>query len=65
MVLLGYWYVHCHTEFHEAEGMALIIKEGNHSDMNDKPMDMRTCGNFAMTRDEFVKSLRSPTSAGT
>ena len=56
--------MHCHTEFHEAEGMALIIKEGNHSDMNDKPMNMRTCGNFDLTSSEFLNRLQNPTPPG-
>jgi hypothetical protein len=25
----GYWFMHCHIEIHQAEGMAVIIKEGS------------------------------------
>ncbi|ELU15956.1 hypothetical protein CAPTEDRAFT_193609 [Capitella teleta] len=41
----GYWFMHCHTEFHNVEGMAMIFKVGNDSQMNRTPQNMRTCGN--------------------
>lgn len=42
---LGFWFMHCHTEFHNLEGMALVIKVGNESQMNRTPKNMRPCGN--------------------
>ncbi len=56
--------MHCHTEFHEAEGMALIFKEGNHSQMNDKPRAMNTCGNFYMKSEDFTQAVKKPVSLG-
>ena len=61
---LGFWYMHCHTEFHEAEGMALFIQEGNYSEMNGKPAGMRTCGNFYWSREDFQNAIDNPVSAG-
>lgn len=45
--------MHCHVEFHNAEGMALVIKEGEEEEMNDKPKNMQTCGNFYMPDDLY------------
>ncbi|XP_063427005.1 uncharacterized protein LOC134710560 [Mytilus trossulus] len=41
----GYWYMHCHIELHNVDGMALILQEGARSDMPKPADDMHFCGN--------------------
>ncbi|CAC5394005.1 unnamed protein product [Mytilus coruscus] len=40
----GYWYMHCHIELHNIDGMALILQEGERSDMPKPADDMHFCG---------------------
>ena len=55
----GWWFLHCHMEPHQLEGMALVINEA--PDMQPSPpKGMQTCGNFTWTIEEF----RSGTGAG-
>ncbi|XP_078000277.1 uncharacterized protein LOC144452935 isoform X1 [Glandiceps talaboti] len=53
----GWWFVHCHIEIHQVEGMALMLKEGNVTEMITPPKDFKTCGNFWWSDDEFRKKL--------
>jgi hypothetical protein len=42
----GYWFLHCHIEMHQAEGMALIIQEGENEEIR-RLVDfnqLNTCG---------------------
>ena len=55
--VLGYWYMHCHTEFHNDNGMALYIKVGNHSQMNPPPTNINTCGNFVFSQNDILDSI--------
>ncbi len=32
---IGYWFLHCHIEVHQAEGMSMIIQEGSHGDISE------------------------------
>ena len=48
----GYWFLHCHIESHQLEGMALVINELQY-DQNPPPGGMSTCGNFNWTVKEF------------
>jgi hypothetical protein len=38
--------MHFHIEFHNKDGMALILKEGEQSDMPKPPADMKVCGSM-------------------
>lgn len=42
----GYWFMHCHFEYHMHSGMTLTLKVGNDSDMVPPPPNFPTCGNF-------------------
>lgn len=42
----GYWFFHCHFEYHMHVGMRAIIKVGNKSDMIPPPANFPVCGNF-------------------
>lgn len=37
--------MHCHIELHNLDGMALILKEGDESDIPEPPSYMNSCGN--------------------
>ena len=43
----GYWYMHCHIEVHQLEGMAVIIQEYDETEHNyDLPKDINKPGKF-------------------
>ena len=44
----GYWFLHCHIEVHQLEGMALIIQEYDESQHNcaGLPEGINKVGNF-------------------
>ena len=50
----GYWFLHCHIDSHQLEGMALVISEVP-SKHTSAPETMPTCGNFKLTVEEFNK----------
>lgn len=54
----GYWFLHCHMEGHSLVGMAVIINEvpERHS---PPPTEMRKCGNFNWSLEEFYKSTKA------
>ena len=54
--LPGYWFMHCHVEFHNAEGMGLVMKAGNESQMNAKPRSMRSCSDFRYPEENTLNS---------
>ena len=60
----GYWYMHCHTEFHNEAGMALLLKVGEESQMTPAPHDMNKCGDFDWTSEEFEALMANLPSAG-
>lgn len=49
----GYWFMHCHIEIHQIQGMAVLLKEGDPSDMSPTPTGFPTCGNFKFSEKEF------------
>lgn len=53
----GFWFLHCHIEPHQLEGMGLVINEAQ-AQQNPPPNGMRTCGNFTWTVEEFNKKLQ-------
>ena len=57
----GYWFLHCHIESHQLEGMALVINEVK-SKQNRPPDGLTTCGSFSWTVEEFEKLKPGPNS---
>ncbi|XP_060062633.1 uncharacterized protein LOC132543181 [Ylistrum balloti] len=51
----GYWFMHCHIEMHQISGMAVLLQEGETSDMNPVPEGFPTCGDFNFSEDEFKR----------
>lgn len=60
----GFWFLHCHIEPHQLEGMALVINEAQ-AEQNPPPHGMRSCGNFTWSIEEFNQKLKfNPDSEG-
>ena len=59
----GYWFLHCHIESHQLEGMALVINELE-SQQNPPPAGMPTCGNFYWTVEEFNLKINLESDGG-
>ena len=54
----GYWFLHCHIEPHQMEGMAVIINELE-SKQNCPPSElMRNCGDFKWDVDSFNETVQ-------
>ncbi|XP_059173405.1 uncharacterized protein LOC131953968 isoform X2 [Physella acuta] len=45
----GFWFFHCHIEFHAELGMALILQEGNANQMPPPPEGFPTCHSWRPT----------------
>uniref|UniRef100_A0ABM0LYS5 Laccase-23-like n=1 Tax=Saccoglossus kowalevskii TaxID=10224 RepID=A0ABM0LYS5_SACKO len=56
----GWWIMHCHVEHHLLEGMALLFKVGEDSDISKPPKNFHTCGDFQMSEKEFEEKLEGP-----
>ena len=52
----GWWFLHCHIEVHQLEGMGVIINEGGKK--TPAPKGMHKCGNFSFTVDEYKKAIK-------
>ena len=52
----GYWFLHCHIETHQLEGMTMVINEAR-MQQNPPPNGMRTCGNFNWEVMDFNEKL--------
>jgi hypothetical protein len=53
----GFWFLHCHYEWHMSTGMAAIVQVGETSDMIPPPANFPKCGNFLPTiNDQFFTS---------
>lgn len=56
----GYWFLHCHIEVHQLEGMAVIIQEYDESEHNyNLPTDINRRGKFNWTVADFRSSSNS------
>ena len=55
----GWWFLHCHIEVHQLEGMGVIINEGG--EKTAPPEGMYECGNFSLTPNEFNKAIGATT----
>ena len=53
----GWWFLHCHMEPHQLEGMAMVINEAPER-QPPPPTGMQTCGNFTWTVKEFREATR-------
>lgn len=52
--------MHCHMEFHNLLGMALIVKEGEVEEMPPTPEGFPQCGDFKWSSDEYRKRVARP-----
>ena len=51
----GYWFIHCHIEIHQLQGMALIIHEADTVDSKLLiPPEMNKCGDFTIKAKEYL-----------
>ena len=48
----GYWFLHCHIEVHQLEGMAIIVHEISHKPKHP-PSGMNKCGDFEISVEKF------------
>ena len=55
----GWWFLHCHIEVHQLEGMGVIINEGGKK--TRPPKGMKKCGDFSLTVEEYEKAVRGIT----
>ena len=63
----GYWFLHCHIESHQLEGMAVLIQEYNDTEYNPPPDGINDCTNFYWTFEDFNRTISgiAPTQATT
>ena len=52
----GPWFLHCHHEFHQLLGMALVLDEAAES-QPAPPSGFPTCGNFEWTQEQFEQYI--------
>ena len=45
----GFWFFHCHTDTHLAQGMALLIRVGDYSDLPPMPSEFPRCGGMGFS----------------
>ena len=53
----GYWFLHCHIESHQLEGMAVLIQEYPDSEHSPPPDGINNCTNFYWSFDEFNRTI--------
>ena len=54
----GFWFLHCHIEIHQLQGMAAIINEAEEYHPQ-APSGMDVCGNFFWTIDDFYETINA------
>ncbi|KAL9952778.1 hypothetical protein ACROYT_G040081 [Oculina patagonica] len=54
----GWWFLHCHIEIHQLQGMALIVNEAS-DDPSYAPDGMKQCGNFEITIEDYLSASTS------
>ena len=59
----GYWFLHCHIESHQLEGMAAVINEVQ-TRHNPPPSGMVSCKSFTWTVEEFNEKREWVSTAG-
>ena len=50
----GYWFMHCHIEPHQMEGMAMVVNIAQER-QSPPPTSLSTCGNFNLSVSEFTE----------
>ena len=55
----GVWFMHCHVENHAVEGMGVVLNEAQ-PQQNPSPSEMRLCGNFEPTLQDFYDWINRP-----
>lgn len=55
----GYWFMHCHIEAHQLEGMAVIVQEYPSSQQWAPPPQINKVGNFRWTIDDYLNSINA------
>ena len=53
----GYWFLHCHIESHQLEGMGVIIREYAESQHNPPPDGINKVGDFSWTIERYRERL--------
>ncbi|XP_071512018.1 uncharacterized protein [Diadema antillarum] len=53
----GWWFLHCHLEFHVEVGMGLVVRVGNQTDLPPVPKDFPRCGNYYGPSSSSAQSL--------
>ena len=53
----GTWFLHCHIEAHQLDGMVIIIQEARER-QNPPPAQLTTCGDFVFNSTEFYEKLQ-------
>ena len=52
----GQWFLHCHIEVHQLEGMALIVNEASEEQHKlQPPTEMNKCGDFKLSVQKYLK----------
>ena len=61
----GYWFLHCHIEVHQLEGMGVLIEEYPHTQHRVPPVGIDRVGNFRLEISDFeTLSKRTCSNAG-
>ena len=55
----GYWFMHCHIEAHQLEGMAVIIQEYPSNQQWQPPPNINRIGNFHWTATDYKNIIKS------
>lgn len=53
----GYWFLHCHIEAHQLEGMALIVQEYSSDDQWFPPANINKIGNFNWDAEDYYEAI--------
>ncbi|XP_072166693.1 uncharacterized protein [Diadema setosum] len=57
----GWWFFHCHIEFHVATGMGLLVHVGTDNDLPKPPDNFPRCGTFPPEPSFSTQPTASPT----
>ena len=60
MTVVGYWYMHCHMEYHNHDGMAVVFRAGTVDDMPPLPAQIPRCASFDFSATEFQQIFSLP-----
>ena len=52
----GYWFLHCHIEPHQMEGMAMVVNIAQEQ-QPPPPPGLSTCGDFTLSLEDFNERL--------